>query len=97
MSEGDGAGGEGVAALRRELADKEEELSRALKRLKSADARIHELEAGAGGASPDTQVDEGDPYNAAACRARLVESGKNQIRNIYWPLCSTRACGRWET
>ena len=76
MSEGDIAEGEGVVALRRELADKEEELSRALQRLKSADARIHELEVGAG-ASPDAPVDEGDPYNAAACRARLVESGKD--------------------
>ena len=78
MSEGDIAEGEGVVALRRDLADKEEELSRALQRLKSADARIHELEVGAGaGASPDAPVDEGDPYNAAACRARLVESGKD--------------------
>ena len=81
MSEGDSAGGD-VAALRMELADKEEELARALRRLRSADARIHELEAGAGGASPDTAVDEGDPYNAAACRARLVESGKDHIRHV---------------
>ena len=71
-----------MAALRMELADKEEELARALRRLKSADARIHELEAGAGGASPDTAVDEGDPYNAAACRARLVESGKDHSRHV---------------
>ena len=81
MSEGDSAGGD-VAALRMELADKEEELARALRRLRSADARIHELEAGAAGASPDTAVDEGDPYNAAACRARLVESGKDHIRHV---------------
>ena len=81
MSEGDSAVGD-VAALRMELADKEEELARALRRLRSADARIHELEAGAGGASPDTAVDEGDPYNAAACRARLVESGKDHIRHV---------------
>ena len=84
MSEGGSAGGD-VAALRMELADKEEELARALRRLRSADARIHELEAGAAGAasaSPDTAVDEGDPYNAAACRARLVESGKDHIRHV---------------
>ena len=71
-----------MAALRMELADKEEELARALRRLRSADARIRELEAGAASASPDTAVDEGDPYNAAACRARLVESGKDHIRHV---------------
>ena len=96
MSEGDSAGAEGVAALRMELADKEEELARALRRLKSADARIHQLEAGAGagGATPDTPVDEGDPYNAAACRARLVESGKDHFRHVSYrcPLVGELLC-----
>ena len=78
MSEAHNAG-EGVVALRRELAAKGEELAQTLERLKLADARIHGLEAGAGpgaGASP-APVDDGDPFDAAACRARLVESGED--------------------
>ena len=61
-------------ALRRELAAKGEELAHTLERLKLADARIHGLEAGAGASPP---VDDGDPFDAAACRARLVESGED--------------------
>ena len=67
MSEASNAG-DALAALRKELAAKEEELARTLDRLKLADARIHELEAGASEAHSDR-------FDAAACRARLVESG----------------------
>ena len=63
--------GDDLAALRQELAAKEEELARTLDRLKLADARIHELEAGAS----EAPVGDSDRFDAAACRARLVESG----------------------
>ena len=74
MSEANNAG-MGLAALRRELAAKEEELARTLDRLKLADVRIHELEADAGAAR--APVDDCNRFDAAACRTRLVESGEN--------------------
>ena len=76
MSEAHNAG-EGVVALRRELAAKGEELAQTLERLKLADARIHGLEAGPGAAASPAPVIDGDPFDAAACRARLVESGED--------------------
>ena len=77
----DASEGVAMADLRRELAAKGEELACALDRLKSADARIRELEVGAS-ASPAPSVDDGDPFDAAACRARLVESGKKLPRRV---------------
>ena len=66
----------------RELSAKGEELAATLERLKSAEARIDELEAAAGA----TAGHDDDRFDPASCRARLVESGK-ELSFVRHPGC----------